>query len=511
MTDVNTTNQAERRSGGRGREERSREPAMELLAVGWLRLEAESGRIFAANRRAHALLEGGETFFDRLALEQQPRVRECFRQLASRQLSELRLLTELELGPGRLPVWIAASLAPTGEVEVNFDEDQGAPERAALQQQLEQRTEELAQAERKKDDFLALLAHELRNPLSPIRMAVQLLAREQVPSGSRIPWGLDVIGRQVGQLSRLVDDLLEVARVTRGRVELQRKKVDVADILRRGVDGASELGEQERERLTVIPPAEPLEVDADPARLAQVVGNLLNNAGRHIRQGGEIVLEARRDGEDALIEVRDTGSGIPKEGLPRLFDMYAQADQGAVRTHAGLGVGLALAKGLVELHGGRISAHSAGPGQGSELTVRLAALPRVSRAGPQSRTPSAAEHRRVLVVDDNEDSATTIEMLLSVDGHEVAVAHDGVGAIERARDFAPEVVLLDIGLPRMSGYEVAQQLRAEHGPAMVLIALTGYGHEEDRRRAREAGFDHHLLKPLNLDRLKGLLAAPTPG
>ncbi len=371
----------------------------------------------------------------------------------------------------------------------------------------------LQDADRRKDEFLAMLGHELRNPLAPIRNAAQVI-RLLSPSDPNVRRSTEVIERQVEHMSRLVEDLLDVSRITRGKITLQKEPVELAAVLARAVETARPLIDARRHRLTVTLPSTVLRVNADPTRLAQVVANLLTNAAKYTEEGGHITLGVESDADTATIRVRDTGVGIPREMLSRVFELFTQVERSLARSEGGLGIGLTLVKNLVELHGGTVEAHSDGPGRGSEFVVRLPvlSLPHAANAGEGERTRSlAVPSRRILVVDDNVDAAQSLAMLLQVSGHEVRTAHDGPTALQLAQTWPPQAVLLDIGLPRMDGYEVARRLRQQ--PAMenaLLVALTGYGQEEDRRRALEAGFNAHLVKPADADELRHLLARSAP-
>ncbi len=369
--------------------------------------------------------------------------------------------------------------------------------------------EALKEADRRKDEFLAMLSHELRNPLAPIRNALHILklADADVVTAAQMR---DVMERQVEHLSRLVDDLLDMARITRGKIELRCERVDLAAAIARAVETAQPVIDAQGQQLTVALPVEPLHLEGDLVRLAQVFANLLNNAAKYTGEAGHIWLTAERENGGAVVRVRDDGVGMAPEVVPHVFDLFMQADRSAARSQGGLGIGLTLVRRLVELHGGTVVASSAGPGQGSEFAVRLPLLsappappevkPRESRAVPSST-------RRILVVDDNEDVAESLAMVLRLGGHEVEVAHDGPAALQAAHAYQPEVVLLDIGLPGMTGYEVAQRLRQQPPAGLaLLVALTGYGQEEDRRRSWEAGFDLHLTKPVDPADLKQLLA-----
>jgi CheY-like chemotaxis protein/two-component sensor histidine kinase len=316
-----------------------------------------------------------------------------------------------------------------------------------------------------------------------------------------------LIERQVDHLVRMVDDLMDVSRVMRGRVDLRRECVELAAVVARAVETARPQIDAGRHRLTVDLPPDPVWLDADPVRLAQVFANLLNNAAKYTEPGGAVTLSARRDGADVVVRVADTGVGIPADLLPRVFDLFVQADQSLGRARGGLGIGLTVVKSLVGLHGGTVRASSPGPGRGSVFEVRLPA-PADAAGRPPARPPApSAPPRRVLVVDDNADAADSLAMLLRLGGHDVRVAYDGPAALAAAREFGPQVAFLDIGMPGMDGYEVARRLQAEAAARRpVLVALTGWGQAEDRRRTTEAGFDLHLVKPADLADVNAILA-----
>lgn len=374
----------------------------------------------------------------------------------------------------------------------------------------QEQAEQLAEMDRRKDQFLAMLAHELRNPLAPIRNAVDVLKIQPGSSGSDLQWAIEVIDHQLEHLTHLVDDLLDIARITRGQIQLQKQAVDLADIVARAVETVQPLMEARRHELQVSLPVKPVWVEADPIRLTQVVANLLNNAAKYTEEGGHIWLTVQREGSEAIVKVRDTGMGIPAESLPHVFDLFSQLNHSPAHSSGGLGLGLTLVRHLVQMHGGRIQAHSAGPGQGSEFVVYLPRLTEVQRpaqrrdGGGKAESPS----RRILVVDDNEQVADALTMLLSTVGHEVHTEHTGQAALRAIQTFQPEVVLLDIGLPDMDGYEVARCLREQGLPGEVrLIALSGYGQEQGVRDREKTPFDHYLLKPVSLDDLQALLSA----
>jgi PAS domain S-box-containing protein len=369
-------------------------------------------------------------------------------------------------------------------------------------------------ADRRKDEFLATLAHELRNPLAPIRNALHLLERPD-PDAAVAAEIRGMIRRQIGHITRLVDDLLDVSRITRGNVELRKENVDLARVLHRAIETVRPLIEDQGHDLSVTFEGAPIVLEADPTRLEQVFDNLLHNAAKYTDPGGRIMLTAARDGPSVVVRVRDTGIGIAADELPRVFDLFMQAERRFDRAQGGLGIGLSLVRSLVDLHGGSITAQSDGPGHGSEFTIRLPALPASATVPPVTPTSEPAPivrllpRRRVLVVDDNLDAARTMAMLLRrAWGQDVEVAHDGLAAVEAAQSFQPDVILLDIGLPRISGYEVARRLRAQPAFARtLLVAMTGWGQEEDQEKSRKAGFDHHMVKPVDPEELRKLLAA----
>lgn len=367
----------------------------------------------------------------------------------------------------------------------------------------------LREADRVKNEFIATLAHELRNPLAPIRNAVEILQLHGEDPSER-KWALEVIDRQLRQMTRLIEDLLDLGRITGNKLELRRELVDVADVLQAAAETSRPLVDASGHQLELVGPPEPILLDGDLTRLAQIVSNLLNNAAKYTPRGGIIRLEARRVGNEAVVTVRDTGIGIHASTLPRVFEMFRQGEHASDRSNGGLGIGLALARRLAELHGGTITAYSDGPGKGSEFTVRLPALsgaPEIARAESGRSVPSdGAFSLRVLVADDNEESAGSLSKLLALMGHEVRTAQDGLEAVEVSEEFRPDVILLDIGMPKMNGYEAAQRIRERPwGRETTLIALTGWGQETDRRRSSEAGLDHHIVKPLDPGLLTRLL------
>jgi len=371
-----------------------------------------------------------------------------------------------------------------------------------------QRMQQLQEASRQMSEFVAMLAHELRNPLAPIRNAMQVMSLRGLED-PQLEWCRTVVDRQVALLGHLVDDLLDVNRITTGKIQLKREPVPISLVIERALESSSPLIQERKHRVEVSLPEEPLVVQGDSTRLSQVFLNLLNNAAKYTPENGLIQISGKAEGQHAVIRVRDNGLGIAPELLPKVFDLFVQGSRSLDRAEGGLGIGLALVREIVRLHGGSVSVSSAGVQQGSEFTVKL---PLVTRSPHQMKSEQDTEaaiparHRRILVVDDNSDSAESMALLLRASGHEVHTAHDGASALEQAGAHKPEIVLLDIGLPGMSGYTVAKRLRAiPELDAVTLIAMTGYGQEEDRKRTRDAGFDHHLVKPIDLAVLTALL------
>jgi signal transduction histidine kinase len=365
---------------------------------------------------------------------------------------------------------------------------------------------ELREADRRKDEFLAMLAHELRNPLAPIRTASELLPRIVGSGDKRVDATISVVRRQVGQLARLVDDLLDVSRITQGRIELQRSSCDLASIVAQALESTTPLMVAKHHIVTQPDKPPALHVEGDAARLVQCVSNILANAAKYTDKGGQIRIDVREQDGMGVVSVQDNGIGISADMLPRVFDLFVQSERSLDRAEGGLGIGLSVARRLVVMHGGEVTAHSDGVGHGSLFEVRL---PLVD-AAPATKPVGDANHcsqRRVLVVDDNRDAADSLALLLQVQGHEVQIAYDGEQALQVAAGFPADLVLLDIGLPLMNGFEVARRLRSR-GSAARLVALSGYGQPEDVRQSREAGFDAHLVKPVDFDRVAEVLAEP---
>ena len=369
----------------------------------------------------------------------------------------------------------------------------------------------LKEADRRKDEFLATLAHELRNPLAPIRNALRILMAKGPPD-PELQWARGVIDRQVQVMARLLEDLLDVSRISQNKLELRKERVELAAVVEAALETSRPLIEAGGHEFTVTLPPEPIHLEADPLRLAQVFANLLNNAAKYTEDGGRIRLSAERQGSDVIVSVKDNGIGIMAEMLPRIFEIFAQSNRALVRSQGGLGIGLSLVKGLVELHGGSIEARSDGPGQGSEFVVRLPIAgeklgQEQARPGEDER-PEPVTKCRILIVDDNQDSADSLAMFLKIKGYEVGTAYDGEQAVEAAEALRPDVVLLDIGMPNLDGYDACRRIRQQPwGQGMFLIALTGWGQEEDRRRTEEAGFNQHMVKPVDPAVLMKLLAS----
>jgi signal transduction histidine kinase/ActR/RegA family two-component response regulator len=369
--------------------------------------------------------------------------------------------------------------------------------------------EQLREADRRKDEFLATLAHELRNPLAPIRTGLELmkLCADKPETVAQVRVTME---RQVQQMVRLIDDLLDVSRITRGKLQLRRCPVELADIVHTAVDATRPFIDGARHELTLVLPDEPVVLDADASRLAQVLANLLNNAAKYTPAGGRITLSAEQRDREVAVTIRDTGMGIPPGMCEQIFGLFVQVGRSMDGGDTGLGIGLTLVKSLVELHGGRVDVQSAGLNQGSAFTVRL---PVVSRQVPQTSPPDrrlvcpgAVLKRRVLIADDNLAALETLSLMIELLGYEVRRARDGAEAVALAETFRPDTVLMDLGMPNVNGYEAARRMREQPwGRRLLLIATTGWGQEEDRRRSREAGFDHHLVKPIDTEVLRDLL------
>ncbi|HEY3783894.1 MAG TPA: response regulator [Steroidobacteraceae bacterium] len=440
--------------------------------------------------------------------------------LANAQLAEANTTLQAEKRRELEAMNVHLQRANTGLEQANQTLQSEIAERKRVEQALKE-------ADRHKDEFLAMLAHELRNPLAPILNAVQLM-RMRPMTDPQLTWSREVIARQLSQLTRLVDDLLDVSRITRGKINLSREPVELAMLAARAVETVQPMISEREHQLTVELPQEPVHVYGDPLRLTQALGNVLGNAAKYTDRGGRITLRARRDGAEAEVRISDSGIGIPAALLPNIFNMFTQLNHFPERPQTGLGIGLSLVRRLLDMHGGSITAHSDGDGQGSEFVIRLPVSVEAAESQRMPRTmqpsnpdssqgngvtvaaaaavDSTPRRRRILVADDNSDALESLATLLELGGHEVFSAANGALALESAERHLPEVALLDIGMPKLDGYEVARRIRAQPwGRKITLVALTGWGQDSDRRRSGEAGFDSHLVKPLDLDKLTELL------
>jgi signal transduction histidine kinase/ActR/RegA family two-component response regulator len=387
-------------------------------------------------------------------------------------------------------------------------------ERQRAEQESLRIREALKEADRRKDEFLATLAHELRNPLAPIRNGLQMM-RMAANDNAAVEQARNMMDRQLTQLVRLVDDLIDVSRISRGKFDLRKEHVDLAAVVASAVETSRPLIEQMGHQLIVTLPQQPVVLDADLTRLAQVLLNLLSNAAKYTERGGQIWLTAERHDSELLFYVKDTGIGIAADHLPHIFEMFSQLDHSLAKAQGGLGIGLTLVKRLTEMHGGTVEARSNGIGTGSEFVVRLPIVLPVSGPQPAEKDGPAAAVKaslRILIVDDNRDSANSLSLMLQMMGHTTRTAYDGEAAVIAAAEFRPEVILLDIGLPKVTGYEACRRIRQAPGGAEIfIIAQTGWGQEEDRQRSQEVGFDHHLVKPVDPDILMELLAGLSKG
>src|SRR5438874_2212350 len=456
------------------------------------------GQVLEANAAATLAYGYGRDELMRLSvrdLRAEPTHEELGVQMADADIRGIRFETTHRRKDGStFPVEVSSEGADVAgtRVLISVIRDITAPRGAA---------ERLAEADRRKSEFIGVLSHELRNPLAPIRNSLAILDRVAPESADALK-AREVIHRQTQHLTRLVDDLLDVNRISSGKIELRRAHTDLRDVARRACDDHRSLFEERDVDLRFEEPAGPVWIDADPTRIAQVVGNLLQNASKFSDPGGRTTVTVHKAASQAEVRVRDTGIGIDPAQIERMFQPFVQAEKTLARTRGGLGLGLALVKGLVELHGGSVAGRSEGPGRGAEFAVHLPLAPDPPAANRFEGTRSAARSRSVLVVEDNLDAGETLKDLLEIGGHRVWLARDGRSAVALAREHRPEVVICDIGLPDMSGYEVARMLRADRAlDGSWLVALTGYAQPEDRERAAEAGFDAHLAKPSSIDAL----------
>jgi PAS domain S-box-containing protein len=414
------------------------------------------------------------------------------------------------------PVHISLTVSPildsTGRIIGASKIARDISDRIRTEETLRQQNEILTQMDQRKNEFLAMLGHELRNPLSAIRNAAEVLGDHGDPAATE--WATGVVRRQTALLSRLVDDLVDVARITRGCIELRRDNLELAPIVQRAVETVRPLIAERRHTLDVVVPEKSLMICADSARVEQVLVNLLTNAAKYTDFGGEISLTVARSGEEAVITVRDNGIGISPDLLPHIFDLFVQEPRGLDRSRGGLGLGLALVRRLVKMHGGSISAQSPGPEKGSTFELRLPALQeQVPASVPTISVPAENDQkisRSILIVDDNRDSAQGLRRLLQVKGHDVRVAHDGAEALNLLEAFTPEIFLLDLGLPGMDGYQLAGELRKRGCSRALYIAISGYAQERDIETSRKAGFHHHLAKPVEVDEIVKLLGQKLP-
>jgi PAS domain S-box-containing protein len=488
---------------------------------GILILDADTGKVIDANPFMTALLGYSHEEFLGKELWEIGLFRDikesqaAYRELQAKGYVRYENLPLESRGGQKVEVEFVSNVYPENHHQVVQCNIRDITERSRLQRMVQEQAGALADLDRRKDEFLAMLSHELRNPLAPILNAALLL---RLHSNRNRLHGIEnpvlqqsatIIERQVGQLARIVDELLEVSRITTGRIQLQRERIALAVVVENAAATVGSLIEQRKHELTVSLPTPAIWLDADAARLEQVVVNLLTNAAKYTDPGGHIWVTLRQEGEEAVLRVRDTGVGIAPEVLPRIFDLFTQAERSLDRSQGGLGIGLALVQRLVEMHGGTVTASST-LGQGSEFVVRLPVVPPPEPRPSPPSTDKAQPTRpslRVLVVDDNVDTVTTLALLVQESGHDVRTAYDGSAVLEAALDYRPNVVLLDIGLPGLNGFEVAKQLRQQ--PALqnaVLVAMTGYGRESDRQRSKEAGFDHHLVKPGDFGKVLEILA-----
>ncbi len=412
------------------------------------------------------------------------------------------------------PIDVSLTISPirdeTGEIIGASKIARDITEEKKSEQHIYRLMTELQEADRRKDEFLATLAHELRGPLAPLSNALEIMKRAD-GNDDLIQQACNTMERQVVQMVRLVDDLLDVSRITHHKLELRKERVALADVIGQALEICRPLAESSEHEVSVTLPPESIYLYGDPVRLSQAFSNLLNNAYKYTEPRGRIWLTSERQGSDVVVSVKDTGIGIPPGMLPRIFEMFTQVDRALERPHSGLGLGLTLTKQLVELHQGRVEALSDGPGRGSEFVVRLPILVEKPE-GHRPPGPTVSEHatptRRILVVDDNKDSAESLAMLLRMTGNEVQLAYDGLQAVEAAEKLRPDLVLLDIGLPKLNGYDACRRIREQRwGKDMVLVALTGWGQEKDRHKSKDAGFDGHMIKPVSYTDLMKLLAS----
>ena len=415
-------------------------------------------------------------------------------------------------GAARWMAYKVSALTDSNNKPIGFATvSQDVTERKRLTDNLATLAADLSETDRRKNEFLATLAHELRSPLAPMSNMLEVVKRAEGDQ-QLIKRAHDTIERQLDQMVRLVDDLLDLSRITHDRLELRRSEVELSEVIQQAVEVARPLIDAAGHNLTIDLPDEPIYLNADRTRLAQVFGNLLNNSCKYTKPNGTISVSAKRLDSEVVVTVRDNGAGIPQDKLDRIFEMFMQVDRTAERSQSGLGIGLTLVKRLTEMHGGSIEAKSGGAGEGSEFIVRLPIVSQPTFAAQPAPSSAVETQRRILIVDDNRDSADSLAMLLELTGNKTYMAHDGIAAVEAIEKHRPEFVLLDIGLPKLDGYEVCRRVREQPwGKNIVVIALTGWGQDEDRRRSEEAGFNGHLVKPVDYDKLLDLLSTLTNG
>ena len=486
----------------------------EVVASGWPQIELErAARLGRHEDEGWRIRKDGTRFWANVlitAMRGADGSLEGFSKITRDLTERMRNEERLRQAAAQLEVRIEER---TAELEhVNRSLQTEIEERTKLERELRHRVADLAEEDRRKNEFLATLAHELRNPLAPIQYAHEILRLEDHDPARRAE-AHAILTRQLHQMVRLIDDLLDLSRISRNKLELRRERVDLATVLQDAAETARPLIEERRHRLAIHHAEGPIVLHADRARLGQVFSNLLSNAAKFTGHGGSIEVTVTREGALGVVRVRDTGIGIAPEMLPRIFDMFVQADRSLERTQSGLGIGLTLVQRIVQMHGGLVDARSKGRGTGSEFTIRLPAEPEAIATRPTTPAePTIAlepegPRRRVLVADDNEDAVQSLSLMLRAMGHEVITAGNGEEAVRAAETGRPDLALLDIGMPVLNGYEAARRIR-EHpwGTALPLVALTGWGLEEDRRQARESGFDRHLVKPVDLATLRALIS-----
>ncbi len=500
-------------------EERFRQMAESINEVFWMTDPDVTQTLYVSpayervwGRTCRSLYERPLSFLDPVHPEDRERIRQAAERHSRGESTDEEYRLVMADGSIR---WVRDRGFPIKDASGRVFRKAGIAEDVTLKKHAE---DVLKQADRRKDEFLATLAHELRNPLAPVRNAVELMRHAD---GDRLVMdeARRIMERQLGHMVRLIDDLLDISRVNNGKLQLHFERVELATAVHSAVEATRPLIEASGHELTVTLPRDAVVLNADPTRLAQIISNLLNNAAKYTEKGGHIWLSAEQEEGRVAISVRDTGIGLAPEHVSQIFEMFSQVSPALERSQGGLGIGLALVRGLTQLHNGTIEAHSSGPGMGSEFIVRLPVLD-LRPAAPQSassaggrpdETPVAGSKHRILVVDDNVDSAQSLGLLLARLGHEIQLAHDGLEAVQAAGVFHPQVVLLDIGLPKMNGYEAARRIRERPSEAKVtIIALTGWGQERDKQLASEAGFDHHLTKPVEPETLNKLLAEIAP-